>query len=144
MRPSPFFKSALRVLPFAFVGLLVSACNQDTSWDREFSCSGQERATTHLEGHPDSENYAKLYPLAVDFHIRSGAALFKSHQLAPDGGTPQLLAFSVKGPSAMISARYEPASGALTTQEDQRLTVDGVVQETHIAGVYRCQSVGTV
>jgi hypothetical protein len=137
--------SSLSFLRFSFYALgvaLLTACPATTTWDHEYVCRGMERSTTHLQAHPESENYEKTYPIAIDFHVRSGLALVKSHQVTLQGLTAAGWVFQSRSPSTWASGSFNDHSGALSLFESQTLIVDGVAQETRTTGQYLCEGAG--
>ena len=139
----PQFQSA-RLAPFAVISLsllLLSGCRFSDHWDKEYACIGQERSTMHMQGHPESENYEKIYPTTVDFHIRSDFVLVKSHQMQAKREPDQKLSFSAtqnaKGTN-WVSGSFDAKTGALNLIEGQTLMVDGTPQEGRTTGQYHC------
>ena len=151
----PKFQSA-RLAPFAVVALsllLLSGCRLSDHWDKEYACKGQERSTMHMQGHPESENYEKIYPTTVDFHIRSDFVLVKSHQMQAKREPDQKLSFSTtnatsgtKGTDATsgtsgsnwVTGNFDAKTNALTLIQSQTLMVDGSPQEGRTTGQYVC------
>jgi hypothetical protein len=119
---------------------MVVGCNDQSSWDKEYSCSGQERSSTFVQGRP---NYEKDYPIDVDFHIRSDMALVKSYQVRLNSGANNQVNFSSKTGAFWVSGSFEPKTGALEIVEGRSIAVDGAPQETRISGRYRCVASGT-
>lgn len=129
---------------FAIVGatlLMVTGCNDDKTWDKEFACSGQERSSTYVQGQPNNE---KVYPNDVDFHIRSDMALVKSYQVRVNSVASEQMNFSSKTGAFWVSGNFESKTGALEIVEGRSITIDGIPQETRISGRYRCVASGTV
>ena len=137
MLPAPFLSlSRLSFVLLILAGL--TGCPATATWDQEYVCKGHERSTTRVQSHPETENYEKTYPIAIDFHIRSGLALVKSHQVAllqQDRGTR---VFNSSGLASWASGSFNNQSGALTLIESQVLYLDGVAHETRTTGQYAC------
>ena len=139
----PKFQSA-RLAPFAVVALsllLLSGCRFSDHWDKEYACKGQERSTMHMQGHPESENYEKIYPTTVDFHIRSDFVLVKSHQMQAKREPDQKLSFSTTNGTSgsnWVTGNFDAKTNALTLIQSQTLMVDGTPQEGRTTGQYVC------
>ena len=130
-------RAARFILPGA-CALVLAGCWSSDNWDREFVCRGEERSTTHLQGHPASENYEKVYPAEVDFHIRSDAVLVKSHQVDMRMDADKRITFNTANRYNAVSGTFDMPSAALRLDESQTREVDGTPQETRIAGHYHC------
>lgn len=129
---------------FAIVGptlLAVAGCNDQSTWDKEYACSGQERSSTYVQGRP---NYEKVYPINIDFHIRSDLALVKSYQVRLNEVVNNQVNFNSKTGAFWVSGSFEPKTGALELVEGRTIAVDGTPQETRISGRYRCVASGAV
>lgn len=122
--------------------VVLTGCPASAAWDHEYLCQGLERSTTHLQAHPETEVYEKNYPIAIDFHVRSGSALVKSHQVALQGPSEGVWAFHSKSPSSWASGSFNDQSGTLSLIENRVLFVDGVAQETRTTGQYACKGTG--
>ena len=139
----PKFQSA-RLAPFAVVALsllLLSGCRFSDHWDKEYACKGQERSTMHMQGHPESENYEKIYPTTVDFHIWSDFVLVKSHQMQAKREPDQKLSFSTTNATSgsnWVTGNFDAKTNALTLIQSQTLMVDGSPQEGRTTGQYVC------
>lgn len=128
---------------FATVGatlLMVVGCNDQSPWDKEYACSGQERSSTYVQGQPNNE---KVYPIDIDFHIRSDLALVKSYQVRMNSVAGDQMNFSSKTGAFWVSGSFEPKTGALEIVEGRSIAIDGIPQETRISGRYRCVVSGT-
>lgn len=121
--------------------IVISGCNSQESWDKEYVCSGQERSSTYLKDHPNNE---KVYPNAVDFHIRSNLALVKSYQVSLTVVNEDQFNFNSKTGANWASGNFASATGILDLVEGRTIVVDGVSQETRITGRYNCQAKGVV
>jgi hypothetical protein len=118
----------------------LTGCWSSDSWDKEYLCKGQESSTTHLQGHPLSENYQKRYSAEIDFHIRGGAVLVKSHQATARPVSDKLLAFQTASEASSVNGTFDATAGSLVLQESRTLVVDGTAQSMRVSGNYACVS----
>jgi hypothetical protein len=140
--PSVSFLSLLRSFACALSLLGLAGCSEPAVWDHEYVCKGLERSTTHLQAHPETENYEKSYPITIDFHVRSGLALVKSHQVSLQHRSANDWGFQSQSPASWASGSFNDALGTLSLVESQVLIVDGVAQETRTTGQYACVGAG--
>lgn len=123
--------------------LAATACNSSLHWDREYACRGQERSSTHMDVHTQSERFEKTYPIEIDFHLRSDSAMVKSYPVKRDAAPGNPMTFSSRSPALWVSGSFDIKSGELILIEGRSLVVDGKKQENMISGQYRCQVSGT-
>jgi hypothetical protein len=143
--PMPSFFSIRRGLQAAALGLALlalSGCEFSEQWDREYACQGVERSTLHMQAHPESENYAKVYPMAIDFHIRANFAMVKSQQVPLQQSADKQFAFQVVHPDSRMAGSFNAQTGALSVVEARTLLVDGTPQEARTSGQYHCVAQG--
>jgi hypothetical protein len=135
-------KFAFKSLGLALCVLATAGCNPSLNWDREYACSGQERSSTLQDIPASSERFEKIYPIEIDFHLRSDFALVKSYQVKQDTTPGNPLTFSSRSPALWVSGSFDIKSGELILTEGRSLVVDGKKQETMISGQYHCQVSG--
>jgi hypothetical protein len=119
--------------------VVIAGCNGPKIWDREYSCSGNEHSSTNVQGR---SNFEKVYPIAIDFHIRADLALVKSYQVRLSEEASGKLDFNSKTGANWVSGSLVPKTGTLEIVEGRTITVDGAPQETRISGQYRCLAIG--
>ena len=124
---------------FGFTAIVISGCNSQEPWDREYVCSGQERSSTYVKDRPNNE---KVYQNAIDFHIRSNLGLVKSYQVSLTAVNEGQFNFNSKTGANWASGNFAAATGVLDLVEGRTIVVDGVSQETRITGRYNCQAPG--
>jgi hypothetical protein len=127
----------------AMLGVITSTltgCWTSDSWDKEYLCKGQERLNTHLQGHPQFENYEEKYAAEIDFHVRVDAVLVKTHQAKVRTVSDKLLAFQASSESASVNGTFDKTAGSLVLQESRTLVMDGIPQSMRVAGNYTCVS----
>ena len=136
------FKFVFKSIGAAVCALALAGCNASLNWDREYACSGQERSRTLSDVPASSERFEKIYPIEIDFHLRSGFALVKSYQVKQDATPGNPVTFSSRSPALWVSGSFDVKSGELILTEGRSLVVDGRKQETMISGQYQCQVSG--
>jgi hypothetical protein len=119
--------------------MAMAGCSGQATWDKEYSCNGQERSSINVQGHP---NFEKEYPIAIDFHVRADLALVKSYQVRLSKTASEQLDFRSKTGANWVSGSFVPKTGALDLVEGRTITVDGATQETRISGQYHCLAIG--
>lgn len=115
--------------------LTMAGCNYPSTWDKEYACNGQEHSSTYVQGR---QNYEKLYPIDIDFHLRSGSALVKSYQVRLADTSDRQVNFKSKSGAYWVSGNFDPKTGALELVEGRTVAIDGAPQETRISGKYLC------
>jgi hypothetical protein len=115
---------------------VLAGCGSSDHWDKEYLCRGREQSTTHLQGHPLSENYEKNYSAEIDFHIRGDSVLVKSHQVAVSSVADRRLSFQTVNKDSSENGTFDARSGALTLQERRSIVMDGTPQDVRILGEY--------
>jgi len=144
MRTPALFSSCLKVAMACVGALVMAGCNTSPSWDREYACQGQERATAQVADSTSALLFDKSYPIEIDFHMRSGVVMVKSYQVKLDAERSGHVAFSSSSPAMWMSGDFDPQTGALALIESRSLLVDGKSQENRISGQYQCRARGSV
>jgi hypothetical protein len=140
MKEALLRKSFKNAAMLGVIALTLTGCWSSDGWDKEYLCKGQERLTTHLQGHPQFENYEKKYAAEIDFHVRVDAVLVKTHQAKIRTVSDKLLAFQTSSESASVNGTFDATAGSLVLQESRTLVMDGTPQSMRVAGNYTCVS----
>lgn len=126
-------------LALACLGVLASGCTSKASWDKEYTCSGEEQSSAYFPKDAAAPTIQKTYPVTIDFHVRSNSAFIKSHVAALDSTPEGTLRFSTRGPQTWITGQFDPRSGTLTAIEGRALTIAGQTQQIRTSGQYTCK-----
>ncbi len=132
IHPSVVFASMLTTA-------LITGCGSSTTWDKEYTCAGQEQSSTAFVGDDPARAIQKSYPMSIDFHLRASNAMVRSALVTMDANKDGVLSFSAKDPAAWTRGQFDQPSGKLTVVEERSLPITGRTQLVRTTGQYVCK-----
>jgi hypothetical protein len=131
-------RSSIFPLATCFV---LSACGVNGSWDKEYSCVGEESSAAGFADPKAASPTQKSYSLTIDFHLRGEQALVKTYTTQIDDASAEQLSFHARDADNWLNGTFDKHAGELTLIEERQLDTPLGRQSVRSASHFKCQAV---